>query len=589
MSIYASVANFVFPRTLRNFAPHYLRCLSFGFVVLMCTVVFPASAGAEYIEEFKSDIEVRADASVTVIESIRYMFDEGPRHGIFREIPLAHPQEPSANWKNRVIDINLTSVTMDGEDVPYELESTKDRFTVRIGDPDTTIDGVHTYDIAYTVSGGLWYSPSEGTELYVNVTGNEWQVPIRSVVATVHDPDQLFKTARSCYSGVLGSTSGSCSIEATQTGGVVYTVTNLAPYEGMTIAQSLDPTRTAKVVREEIRVWLFLVPLLIFGVFYGVWKLYRYKTEHKTGRTIIPEYEPYADMRPMYTGFLMDGRLDSRDITACIVTLAQEGFIKIKKTEKKVLFLFEVDDYEVTLVKLPDESLGTFEKSVFGLIFKEPLTEGTTVSLGDLKKDMGERKANYAEFMSLQSSLRGDLREKGFREVMGWGSMARTIGVVLIAWSVFYTVLTGEINGGLFITGLFILIFLGVFLYERKTRLAYEVTDYLKGFKLFLETTERDRYLFHNAPEKSPEQFMEYLPYAIAFGVEEKWAEVFKDITLPSPGWYDGGNADSFSAINLASSLGAFSTAFASSSGSSPSSGGGSSGGGSGGGGGGSW
>jgi uncharacterized membrane protein len=158
-----------------------------------------------------------------------------------------------------------------------------------------------------------------------------------------------------------------------------------------------------------------------------------------------------------------------------------------------------------------------------------------------------------------------------------------------MVWCAVYVILAGEINAGLFFTGLFILIFLSIFLYERKTRLSYEVTDYLKGFKLFLETTERDRYLFHNAPEKSPEQFMEYLPYAIAFGVEEMWAEVFKDITLPSPGWYDGGSAATFNALNLTSSLGAFSTAFASSSGASPSSGGGSSGGGSGGGGGGSW
>lgn len=576
---------------LKCFNTQLPRChrLVFGFLLLASSFFIPATAGAEYIEEFQSDIEVREDASVTVTESIRYTFDEGPRHGIFREIPLAHPQEASVNWKNRVIDIDLTSVTMDGESVPYVIESTKDRFKVRIGDPNATIDGTHTYDIGYTVTGGLWYSPTDGTELYFNVTGNEWQVPIRSVSATVHDPDGLFKTARSCYSGVLGSTSGSCTMEASADGGVVFKATNLAPYEGMTFAQSLNPTKTAVVVTEVVRVWLFAIPLFVLGLFYGAWRLYRYKTEHKTGRTIIPEYEPYAGMRPMYTGFLMDGRLDPRDITACIVTLAQEGFITIKKTERKVLFLFEVDDYEVSLVKLPDETLSVFEKDVFGLIFKGPLTVGSVVSLADLKSDMSERKANYAEFVSLESTLRDDLREKGFREVMGWGSIAQTVGYVLIAWSVFYTILAGGINGGLFITGIFILIFLSIFLYERKTRLAYEVTDYLKGFKLFLETTERDRYLFHNAPEKSPEQFMEYLPYAIAFGVEEKWAEVFKDIALPSPGWYDGGNVSTFNAVSLSHSLGAFSTAFASSSGASPSSGGGSSGGGSGGGGGGSW
>jgi len=548
----------------------------------------PATAAAEYIEEFTSHVAVRENATIEVTESIRYVFTEA-RHGIFRDIPLSHPQEAHANWKDRVIAIDLLSVTMDGEHVPYALESTNDRFKVRIGDPNRTIEGAHTYDIAYTITGGLWYSSTEGTELYFNVTGNEWQVPINSVIATVHDPDQLFKSARSCYSGVLGSTSGSCTIRTTETGAVQFVTGALGPYEGMTIAQSLDPLKTQKVVLERVKIWWFGLPLLLLCVLYGAWRLYQYKTAYKTGRTIIPEYEPYEGMRPMYTGLLMDGRLDPRDITACIVTLAQEGFLKIRKTERKVLFLFDVDDYEITLVKLPGETEGAFEKSIFGLIFREPLTPGTVVSLSDLKRDMGERKANYQEFVALQNVMREDLRARGFREVMGWGNIMRTVGFVLVVWGVFYVVLAGEINGGLFFTGIFILIFLSIFLYERKTRLAYEVTDYLKGFKLFLETTERDRYVFHNAPEKSPEQFMEYLPYAIAFGVEEKWAEVFKDIVLPAPSWYDGGSTHSFSAVNLTSSLGAFSTAFAQSSGASPSSGGGSSGGGSGGGGGGSW
>ena len=91
-----------------------------------------------------------------------------------------------------------------------------------------------------------------------------------------------------------------------------------------------------------------------------------------------------------------------------------------------------------------------------------------------------------------------------------------------------------------------------------------------------------------------PEQFMEYLPFAIAFGVEKQWAKAFEDITIPNPDWYDGGSVGSFSAMNFTSSIGAFSSSIASSSVSSSSSSGGSSGGGfsgggGGGGGGGSW
>ena len=110
-----------------------------------------------------------------------------------------------------------------------------------------------------------------------------------------------------------------------------------------------------------------------------------------------------------------------------------------------------------------------------------------------------------------------------------------------------------------------------------------------KGFKDFLSTTEKERYKFHNAPARNTQQFMEYLPYAIAFGVEKEWAEVFKDIPLDQPSWYSSQNNSTFNAVAFTHNLSAFSTSVSSSSGSSGSSGAGSAGGGGGGGGGGSW
>ncbi len=128
-----------------------------------------------------------------------------------------------------------------------------------------------------------------------------------------------------------------------------------------------------------------------------------------------------------------------------------------------------------------------------------------------------------------------------------------------------------------------------VFFVSRRTASGFEAKNHLDGFKLFLSVTDKERFDFHNAPEKSPELFMQYLPYAIALGVEEKWAKVFKGITIPQPDWYSGGSVNAFSATALTSELTSFSTSFSASSGVSGSSGGGSSGGGGGGGGGGSW
>ncbi|MEZ4199999.1 MAG: DUF2207 domain-containing protein [Candidatus Paceibacterota bacterium] len=129
------------------------------------------------------------------------------------------------------------------------------------------------------------------------------------------------------------------------------------------------------------------------------------------------------------------------------------------------------------------------------------------------------------------------------------------------------------------------------FAYQRRTRKGHEAAMHLKGFRGFLSVTEKERLTFHNAPQKNAEQFMEYLPYAVAFGVEKEWADVFKDIQIASPDWYEG-NTTTFSAVALSRDIGAFSSSFTASTSSpsgSGSSGGGFSGGGAGGGGGGSW
>lgn len=111
------------------------------------------------------------------------------------------------------------------------------------------------------------------------------------------------------------------------------------------------------------------------------------------------------------------------------------------------------------------------------------------------------------------------------------------------------------------------------------------------GFKLYLETAERDR-----MQNLTPEIFEKYLPYAIIFGVEKKWGKAFEGISMQPPNWYHGayvggmaGSSGNTSGFSSGFSAGAFSASFASSFSSafSSSGGGGASGGGGGAGGGG--
>jgi uncharacterized membrane protein len=134
-----------------------------------------------------------------------------------------------------------------------------------------------------------------------------------------------------------------------------------------------------------------------------------------------------------------------------------------------------------------------------------------------------------------------------------------------------------------------------------------KIMDEIEGFKMYLSTAEQERLNLLHPPERTPELFERYLPYAIALGVENEWGEQFTDVFAAAaaetgqggyhPSWYygrsgyRGWSSPGRFASGLGSALGGSiaSAATPPSSSSSGSGGGGSSGGGGGGGGGGGW
>jgi len=144
-----------------------------------------------------------------------------------------------------------------------------------------------------------------------------------------------------------------------------------------------------------------------------------------------------------------------------------------------------------------------------------------------------------------------------------------------------------------FLSGIIMLVF-AMFM-PQKTVKGAQILEKIQGFKQFMNVTEKERLKFHNPPDMMPELFEKYLPYAMALGVENKWAENFKDIYNQVPAWYEGySTTGAWSAIALTNSLNSFSANSQTTMASAPSGdgsgfSGGGSGGGGGGGGGGSW
>lgn len=146
-------------------------------------------------------------------------------------------------------------------------------------------------------------------------------------------------------------------------------------------------------------------------------------------------------------------------------------------------------------------------------------------------------------------------------------------------------------------------------LLKAPTRAGRQLLDRVDGFKMFLTAVDGHRLSTMVAPTRTPELFERFLPYAVALGVEQAWAEQFSQVLASAgaagnaaayrPSWYTGAFMAS-SPVAFASSFSSgFSSAVSSSAvapgtssgggGFSSGGGGGFSGGGGGGGGGGGW
>ncbi len=105
----------------------------------------PSLIGEDYTVRFDVTAEVRDDHSALITEDITQSF-ETYRHGIERSIPL---HDDAGDHAIRSLVVATDAGTPD--DVSITEGSGFPGITVRIGDPDTTITGVHRYRLTYVL------------------------------------------------------------------------------------------------------------------------------------------------------------------------------------------------------------------------------------------------------------------------------------------------------------------------------------------------------------------------------------------------------------------------------------------------------
>ncbi|MBL8030885.1 MAG: DUF2207 domain-containing protein, partial [Candidatus Doudnabacteria bacterium] len=178
--------------------------LSLTFIALVFFAgFFNVVRAQESIKSFDVSIKVSKEGVVSFQEKIIYDFGPGLRHGIFRDIPVKY----SRNGGSYNLRLNNISVTdQNGQPYEFSVSTSGGKKHIKIGDPEVTVTGEQVYVINYETNKAINFL-DERDELYWNVTGNEWQVPILKTSATfvLSNDTNADSVEKFCFSGVLGS------------------------------------------------------------------------------------------------------------------------------------------------------------------------------------------------------------------------------------------------------------------------------------------------------------------------------------------------------------------------------------------------
>ncbi len=557
-------------------------------------LLLPLSAAAdERILSFHSDILVRSDSMIVVTETIQVRAEGNRiRRGIFRDLPTRYRDKLQNEYE---VSIRPLAVLRNDRPEPFHEKYLRDGVRVYFGSADRLLDnGIHTYTFRYEATRMLGFF-EEHDELYWNVTGFDWAFPIDGASSEVRHEFELAPSdlRHEAYTGPFGAR-GRDYTSRVDADGVVHFIANspLSAVNGLTIVVGWPKGHVAEPTNLQRLGWLLrdnrnllvaaagLIALLCYYI--PVWLHFGKDPDEGV---VVTRYEPPQGFSPASLRYIRQMYYDDKAMTAAVVNLAVKGYLNIREYG---------DDHTLTRASPGDGAplLAAGEKELLDALF----ADGDTVTLDNkYDKRMGEAREAH------KKSLANDYKRNYFRTNGHLNIPA--IAIVLIT-----TVIALNIGAGPtpFVIGtvvaMFVVMAFFAIIMKRPTLRGRQLLEEMKGFEDYLDVAEKQEMNLRNPPQKTPELFEKYLPFALALGVDQSWAEKFAKVLARvrspdggnyRPNWYSGTWDARDVAGNVNQLSGGLNSALATSvsppGSSSGGGGGGFSGGGGGGGGGGGW
>ena len=554
--------------------------------------------------QYTTEVTMKEDASFELREMIDVTF-LSPRHGIYRYIPDRGVIE-GTDQDGRLVSmpysmsIDLTELNLSAQNgfsgsILDELSTDTEsgNFVAKIGSADYTISGDADYEIVYDMIPTL--QDKDFHTVYVNLFPTGWQneIPAGSRFSMTF-PAEVDPDAVRLYHGSYGSKEDALDLFDLSWDGLTLYGTLLEDLEfpeGVTLyvdcpegyftgVRTFNGLHMGYLAVAGIILLVTAVMFLIFG---------------KDGELIRSvQFQPPQGLDSAEVGYIIDGRVEDRDIISLIIYWADQGFLTMRENGEKDLYL------EKTGTPLPEDA-PEYAKVFYNRIFKK----GSAVKVSSLNEKCYDTISAAKDLVRSHVDSIGGVYTKssvicriissilagvpflllflGMESVAILGNTMRILSIVCLCliWGgciVFSLAVDRWYGTGgaarkmiasaglgmsaigtavmtvyyysrmahrripdarpalLAIAAATILCVLITGFMKKRTDKCLEWMGYLTGLREFIETAELDR--LKVLAQDNPQWFYHILPYTFVFGLAEVFAEKLKGLALTPPDWY---------------------------------------------------
>ena len=538
-----------------------------------------------YFESYEVTYDIKSNREMSVTETLEIKFTGRESTGFIKNIPV--------NGGETVKHVKVTELDGSSErsvyyDVYTEQDDGNNSYVfVDIGDYSNKTNQTHVYQIKYDYC--LTKAQEGNNYLALNAIGvdRDSGCNIKSATVTLILPDGY--VSGKCFVGTVLSEHEETFLETVNDDGrTVLTLKDrpLSDKEGVTFNLAFE--EGALTTYFDFTPYWFVIAAAVILVIVVALKFLFF---NKGGLTPYVNFDAPNKMSPLLMGMLIDGKIDSEDITSMIFHWADKGYLKINFDDQRDPSLIRVvkalpqgtPDYEqilfnemfcgldvikpsflrnrfyITIDKVSrmvsSQNKNLFDNKSVIISWIVAILAGLMLGITPLLLGLFEvslRFTIWAPFIAIvplvfvfvfcMGLVSNKYKSKKGTKI-GFGCAVAGISALL---TLFYTLFVPS-----FIIGIVPKILLCVIVCAtvgtsvtliNRTKAYTERLNEIVGFKNYIQLVEKDK--LETLLEEDPEFYYHILPYAQVLGVSDKWEEKFKDITVQPPQWATCSTAD---------------------------------------------